>query len=334
MTRVLLDARLAIRGLGIATYLERLVEALRERGDVAIELWKAAGEWGPRAKAATLTRSGLFDVSPRFDPRARGFDVVHFASNLASLAPGKSSVVTVYDLLYRRRERAGVRDRVTGAMLERSLTHAGRVVAISDRTRREVEHAIPSMSGRIEVIPPGMRRLRPPPVPRRHILAFGGASDPRKRTDLMVAVYRRYRASTPEPLPLVVLARAGLTSSQQRALAPAGARIVPSATRTEVDALVAGAAALLYPTTEEGLGLPILEAAEAGTPVVIDAAADVATEILGSHCFRVAHGSLDAWVSELRKAVVAAPVAGALDLPDWASVADRYRSLYAEVSNA
>jgi glycosyltransferase involved in cell wall biosynthesis len=330
VTRVLVDDRLAVRGLGIATFVERLAEALRAAG-VATHLWQGPLEWGPRAKLATLARSGLFDLSPRLDPRARGFDVVHFASNLASLAPGGNSVVTVHDLFHRRRDRAGARDRVTGAVLERSLPRAGRVVAVSDRTRSEIEQAVPSLAGRVEVVTHGMRRLPLPAGARRHVLAFGGAADPRKRTDQMVAVYRGYRASTRGALPLVVLSRAGLTAAQRRALASAGAHVVPSATRAEVDALMAGAAALLYPTTEEGFGLPILEAAEVGTPVVVDGAARVATEVLGRHCFPVEEASLDAWVSQLRRAVASAPVTDALDLPDWATVAAAYRSFYAEV---
>ena len=327
-----MDARLAIRGLGIATFVERLLEALGAAG-VRPYVWKGSGEWGPSARLATLARSGLFDISPRLDPRARGFDVVHFASNLASVSPGRNSVVTVYDLFHRRAGRAGLRDRFTGAVLERSLPRAGRVVTISDRTRDELERVVPSLAGRVELVPPGMRRLLPAERSRRHILAFGGASDPRKRTDLMVAVYRRYRATAPDALPLVVLARAGLTAPQRAALVAAGAKIVPSATRAEVDALMAGAAALLYPSSEEGFGLPILEAAEAGTPVVMDLAAKVATEVVGRHCFGVAGSSLDDWVETLERAITSGPVADALDLPDWDVVARRYQSFYAEVSD-
>ncbi|HEX2272385.1 MAG TPA: glycosyltransferase [Acidimicrobiales bacterium] len=330
MTSVLLDARLAARGLGISTFVERLLAAMDANG-VVTHVWKGSGEWGRPAKLAALSRSGLFDVSPRADPRARGFDVVHFASNVGSLFPGSNSVVTVHDLLHRRARGARRRDRLTGALLERSVLRAGRVVSVSDRTRAELERALPSLSGRVEVIPHGMRRLARPGRDRQHILAFGGAADPRKRTDLMVAVYREYRASTAGALPLVVLARAGLTTPQREALIAQGARIVPGATRDEVDALMAGAAALLYTTTEEGFGLPILEAAEVGTPVVMDAAAAVAREVVGDHCFPVSGAAVTAWVDQLRRAAASAPVAGALDLPDWAEVAARYQALYEQV---
>ncbi len=329
-TRVLIDARLAVRGLGIATYVERLLAGLGDDRSLLIRRWGASGEWGRRAKLATLARSGLFDVSPRLDPRARSFDVVHYASNLAPVVPGRTSVVTVYDLLHRR-PGTSRRDRVAGALVERSLSRTGRVAAISDRTRVEVERAFPSLVGRVEVIPPGMRRLPPSSRPRSHVLGFGGGSDPRKRTDLMISVYQRYRATTPHALPLVVLSRAGLTRPQEAALATLAARVVPSATRAEVDALMAGAAAVLYPTVQEGLGLPILEAAEAGTPVVMDRDADVATEVIGAHCIRVIGADLDAWVEGLRRAVATAPVDRPLDLEDWSAVASRYRALYAEV---
>ena len=332
-TRVLVDARLAVRGLGIATYVERLLAGLGDDGSLVIRRWGASGAWGTRAKLATLAHSGLFDVSPRLDPRSGRFDVVHYASNLAPLLPGPNSVVTLYDLLHRR-PGTSRRDRLAGALVERSLSRAGRVAAISDRTRAEAERAIPSLVGRVEVVPPGMRRLPPSPGPRSHILAFGGASDRRKRTDLMIAVYRRYQATTPQALPLVVLSRAGLTAPQEAALASAGARMVPSASRVEVDALMAGAGALLYPTVREGLGLPILEAAEAGTPVVMDRAADVATEVVGRHCVLVDDTGVDAWVEGLRRAVAGGPVDRPLDLDDWSAVGARYRSLYAQVTGA
>ncbi len=331
MTDVLLDARLAIRGLGIGTYVDRLVGGFAGRGD-APRVWKGSGEWGRAGVVSTLAHSGLFDISPRLDPRTARFDVVHFASNLGALRPGSNSVVTVHDLMHRRSRRP--RDRLAGAVLERSLTRAGRVVAVSDRTRIDLEAHFPPLAGKVEVITHGMRRLPRAGGDREHIVAFGGASDPRKRTDLMVAVYRAYRDTTPGALPLVVLARSGVSDAQRRELAEAGARLVPSATADEVDALMRGAAALIYPTVEEGFGLPILEAAEACTPVVMDAAAAVASEVVGRHCHLVGGTSVEDWVRELRRAVATAPVEHDLDLPTWPAVAERYRCLYADVARA
>ncbi len=332
-TTVLIDARMAVRGLGIATFLDRLTAALATaRPSVETRLWQGQGVWGRAAVLSTLARSGPFDVSPRLDPRTWGCDVVHFASNLGPVFPGRRSLVTVHDLMYRDRRRGRPQDRLAGLLLEACLRRASKVVAISDRTRAQVEAAIPQLAGRVEVIPHGMRRLPWPLAPRCHILAFGGAADPRKRVDLMVAAYREYHAAAPDPLPLVVLARAGLTAGQQGQLEQLGATIVATATATEVDELMAAAAALLYTTTTEGFGLPILEAAEVGTRVVMDTRADVATEVLGRHCLMVDGAGARAWADVLRQAVAEGPVRGAVDLPGWSTVAGRYADLYEELA--
>jgi hypothetical protein len=261
--RVLLDARLAVRGLGIATWIDRLMSGFSGATGTRPVLWRASAGWGGTGMVGTLCRSGLFDLSPEIDPRSRGSDVVHFAGNNGSLFPGR----------------------------------------------------MPAAAG-----------------PWEHVLAFGGASDPRKRTDLMVGAYREYAQTTREPLPLVVLARAGLTPGQRTDLDDAGAVIIDDASSTQVDNLLATAAALVYPTTEEGFGLPILEAAEFGTPVVMDASARVAPEVMGDHCVRVVEPGLAAWADGLREAIGRGRVEGALDLPDWVSVAAAYQEIYEQVA--
>lgn len=326
-TSVLVDARLAARGLGIGTFLERLNAGFAALGGPTPDLWGGATESG---LTGTLWRSGPFDLSPRIDPRTRRYGVIHFACNMGSVDPGPNSVVTVHDLMHRRRLRA--RDRLLGTLLERCIPRAGRVVAVSERTRVAIESHFPRLGGRVQVIPHGLRRLARPNGPRRHILAFGGANDPRKRVDLMIEVYRRYQAGVGDALPLVVLARAGLTTVQQTALGRLGATILWNASAQEVDALMGQAAALVYPTSEEGFGLPVVEAAEVGTPVVIDANAQVASEILGAHCVSVAGSDVVDWVTALEHAIEAGPVPDALSLPTWSEVAGAYRDLYDEVA--
>lgn len=327
---VLLDSRMALRGLGIATFVERLEVALSAHKGVSVSRWQGSGVWGPRGQLSTLWHSGLFDISPRLDPRTGRFDAVHFVSNVGSMFPGPRGVLTVHDMLYRRHQRG--RDRIYGFLLERSLARAQTVVAVSSLTATTLESAFPHLVGAVEVIPHGKRRLEMPSGERRHVLAFGGGSDPRKRIDLMIAVYREYRATTPGALPLVVLARAGLTTEQTRLLAEAEAQIVFDATGPEVDRFVAAAAVVLYTTMAEGFGLPVLEAGEVGTPVVLDAEAEIPMEVRGRHCVPVQEEDLRSWVAALRGAISDGPVPDALDLPDWEVVAGRYVQLYHEAS--
>lgn len=319
---VLIDARLAARGLGIGTFVDRLMKGFAEVGGPAPFLWKPSS--GRLREVAA--RSGPFDISPKLDPRTRHFDVVHFVCNVGSLFPGPTSVLTVHDLLHRRTPRA--RYRILGALLERSLPKAGQVVAGSSITAAEVSAAFPELARRIEVIPYGMRRLERWDGPREHLLGFGGGTDPRKRVDLMVAAYRAYRESTADPLPLVVLARAGLTEEQRRQLTGLEARILDNASGEEVDGLMRSAAAVLYSSIDEGFGLPILEAAEVGTPVVLDAAARVAGEAVGDHCVKVDGGDLSAWAEGIRIAAKMGPVEAGLQLADWPEVASRYLEIY------
>lgn len=313
--------------MGIGTFVDRLMQGFRDAGGPVPVQWRA--ESAGRGLRSVAGRSGLFDVSPRLDPRSRGFDVVHFACNVGPLFPGRPSVLTVHDLLHRRSAR--VRYKLIGALLERSLPRAGQVVAISSNTADEVAAAFPELAGRIEVIPHGMRRLNLPNRPREHLLSFGGGTDPRKRIDLMVEAYRSYRATTPDPLPLVVLARAGLTPEQRRELLALGAEVVGDANGEQVDGYLAAAAALLYTTLDEGFGLPILEAAEAGTPVVLDAAARVAAEVVGNHCVRVDGREPSSWVEGIRIAAKMGRVDGALKLDDWVGTARRYLDLYSRL---
>ncbi len=316
--------------MGIGTFVDRLAQGLASEPAVRARLWRGQGA-DRRAYLTTLWRSGLFDISPRLDPRLPTVDVVHFACNLGSVLPGRRSVVTVHDLMFRRHRRA--RDHVTELLLGQCLRRAGHVVAVSDRTRAEVESAFPHLRGRVTVIPHGMRRLPARDGLRRHILALAGGADPRKRVPLMIEIYREYRYTSPDPLPLVVLSRAGLLPGQRRDLLALGARLVPSATADQVDALMGDAAALLYTTAEEGFGLPIVEAAEAGTPVVMDARARVATEVLGPHCVRI-DGDRKDWADGLCRAITLGPVRAALSLPDWETVAARYLELYREVQRS
>src|SRR4030088_1679521 len=65
--RVLLDARLAIRGLGIATWIDRLMSGFSGSPGARPVLWRASARWGGAGMAGTLLRAGLFDLSPEVE---------------------------------------------------------------------------------------------------------------------------------------------------------------------------------------------------------------------------------------------------------------------------
>ncbi len=328
--RVFLDARLAARGLGIASATVRLLDGFAALGAGPSLHVNATGHgWTRRGQADTLLRSGLLDVSPRWDPRTRTADVVHYFGNTAPRFPSDRVVVTVHDLMM-------VRSRTRKARLYRELLLPGLargdfpIVAISRQTADDVCAQLPSVTSRVQVIPHGWRPGRFHAGERRHVLMFGGSSDPRKRVGLGVAAYARYaeRAGA-AALPLVVAGRAGIDAAAVRS-ASGEVRVEPDPDDARVEELLSRAACLLYPTREEGYGLPIVEAGEVGTPVVLDAAARLPAEPMGTHVVAVQDASsLDAWAGALREAVRRVPVADALDaLPTWPEVAQAYAALY------
>ena len=105
-----------------------------------------------------------------------------------------------------------------------------------------------------------------------YLVAFAGR-DPRKRTADAVAAWRTLAAGgAGPPLGLRLLASAGLPAGMRKALAPeiAAGRvaILEHVSRERLWSELRGATALVYPSGDEGFGLPVLEGMAAGTPVL------------------------------------------------------------------
>ncbi len=95
-------------------------------------------------------------------------------------------------------------------------------------------------------------------------LLFTGTKERRKNLPLLVEAWREARRSHPR-LSLVVVGRQGSES-----LDPGQGLILPGLLPDEdVAALMTGAELFVYPSLYEGFGLPVLEAMQAGAPVVI-----------------------------------------------------------------
>jgi glycosyltransferase involved in cell wall biosynthesis len=105
-------------------------------------------------------------------------------------------------------------------------------------------------------------------IDEQYVVAIGGG--PRRNVHVAVEAWQLTRAQI--PLDLVVVG----TDQPPFGLGIAGGRL-PDEDWAD---LLAGAAALLYPTAEEGFGLPALEAAASGTPVVC-ARVGALPEVLG-----------------------------------------------------
>jgi glycosyltransferase involved in cell wall biosynthesis len=104
-----------------------------------------------------------------------------------------------------------------------------------------------------------------------YLLAVGGAR--RRNLDTAIAAWRLASARLEEPLTLVVL-------GEPDGAAEAGLVRCLRLSDVDLPPVVAGARALVYPTRYEGFGMPALEAAACGTPVICARLASL-PEVLG-----------------------------------------------------
>jgi glycosyltransferase involved in cell wall biosynthesis len=268
--KVAFDSRSARDPRGIGRYVSCLLDALRETaadGDEVVETHR------PR-------RVDVFH-SPWIDG--------------ALLRPPCPQVVTLHDVvpLKRRSEylRTGIRFRMRYLAVERSkyvIVPSGVVAAEvtehlgigSDRLVVVSEAPAPALHERgAKEIAAVRKRYR---LPADYLLWVGGLQtpDPRKRIAAL--------AKAPRELPLVLV---GATRPWAHEL--------PDVTLTghvsddHLAAIYSGARALVFPSDDEGFGLPTVEALACGTPVV---ASDlpVLREVLGDRATFVASGDLEA----------------------------------------
>jgi glycosyltransferase involved in cell wall biosynthesis len=129
-------------------------------------------------------------------------------------------------------------------------------------------------------------------------ILFLGATERRKNLTRLAAAWREARGTCPE-LQLAVVGRAARNTEVLNFGGGPKPVVTGPLPDAEVAALLTGAVALVYPSLYEGFGLPVLEAMQAGTPVIVSEDAAL-REVAGEAAVRV-----DAWsVHALARAIV------------------------------
>jgi glycosyltransferase involved in cell wall biosynthesis len=173
-------------------------------------------------------------------------------------------VLTVQDLSFER-DRALMewKDRtVFRRVVPRSVRRAARVLAISERTKRDLVELYGTAEEKVVVTPLGVDpAFRPGVEGRGTYLLFVGAIQQRK--DPLAAA----AAASANGLRLVVVGpeKDARLANELRLV---GADVRGYVPKAELAQLYRGAAVLVLPSRYEGFGLPVIEAMASGTPVV------------------------------------------------------------------
>lgn len=276
MTRVAFDARAlerpALAERGIGRYVSGLLAGLREigKGDEVVVLRDLA-----RPPAPERISEGLEHLLLGRNVRRAKADVLHSPTiDLVSLLPGAPLVVTLHDLIPLKEPatylQTGVKHRLRYAAVKR----AKRVIVPSVAVALDAERLLALLPTQIVVVPeapdPAFGRVADPraelsrlDLPERFLLWVGGMDPPDPRKGLGPLVDAVAAGDGP---PLVL---AGRYSAEGAALArPGRVFLTDRVSDAELAALYCAADVLVFPSSEEGYGLPVVEALACGTPVV------------------------------------------------------------------
>lgn len=284
--------------------------------------------WDPRAGNSRFDVSGL-----RADPRSRWHELPESALGLSTawgtgrclermaadvflspfwIRPQRSRVrcvLTLHDVIPLAMPRGtSVLRRWAYRWELRRAARADAVLTVSRSSREEIIRWTSIPASRVHVVtegvpPPSGTMSRPARVPEGAFALVVGANRAHKGHDTLAAAWRTL--GTAPPLALVAAGPIAPTrfSLATAARATPGIHAIGPVSPPELEWLYTHATLVLVPSRYEGFGLPLLEAAAHGTPVI---ASDIpALRETGDGVARfVPAGDTDAWAAAVRELAV------------------------------
>lgn len=183
-----------------------------------------------------------------------------------------------------------------------SLRRATLVHAVSHFAARQLVSFYPALGSRTLVVPHGVSpRFCPADLPGSQFVLGVGGGEKHKNWDLMLELYAQPAASSLPPLLLVgQVARDVRWQARLRALGlEQRVKLVAALSEDELISCYQRALALVFPSLNEGFGLPALEAMACGCPVLA-ANAGALPEVCGEAALLLPAHDPKAWLEALQ----------------------------------
>jgi len=223
--------------------------------------------------------------------RRDGIGLLHSLGYVGPLLPPCPHVVSIHDLIYRGHQAmmTGGKQKALEFFVRQTARRADRIITISQSSKREIVADIGVDPQKVCVT---LLAGRPAPghatdaeralvlarygITAPYLLAFS-SPNPVKNIPRLLEAFALACADLPHQLVLVGHPPGGTDFAAEAARRGLGGRVVPTGYVPDADIapLLQGAALFAFPSLYEGFGLPLLDAQQAGVPVVCSRAASL-----------------------------------------------------------
>ncbi len=266
---------------------------------------------------------------------AEGADLV-LTHNFGVGALRCPSVVFVYDTIFVRHPEWFTRqERLYLSTMRRRLRHVSHIVTAAESEVSEISRVWPEVGDRLSAVGLGVpsELLEAVPTPigglRDGFVLSVGRFNVRKNLERLVAAWKRSTLHQATDL-VIVGPRSGITPELEGDLEAASIKILGAVRSEELAWLYGNAAMLVFPSLDEGYGLPIAEARAFALPAVVSDIPPFREFGYASHYFDPLDANSMAHILDLayRSAVSGArPPVSAARRDDWPAVVRALRSL-------
>lgn len=217
-------------------------------------------------------------------------DITHFFNYIAYPGVKGKTVITVHDMVYKAFPET-VRARTKYMLdtgLKRSMKRADLIVTDSEFSKREILKYFPQHENKLRVVPCGVDLLKFRPCDKQERIPevksmlgiegeyflYLGTIEPRKNLERLIGAYSIFIQKVKKDSPKLVLAggKGWLYDSIFQKVTELGlsdkvifTKYVPS---EDMNPLMCGSLAFVFPSVYEGFGMPPLEAMACGVPVL------------------------------------------------------------------